>query len=142
MAQSTRTVVAAKAKLEAKALACPSKSEGMRTLFDADYTVTQVTRVFGVGYAFAYGVAKRAGKAETAAARRPIKAVKTAKAVVTTVKKVASATKPATARTTKAAITSKPATTKPAPRAAKVAMKPGRPTAARRAANRKASTRA
>ena len=57
--------------IEARARAAASKSEGMRILFDAGYSVADAARVIGVDYAFAYGVAKRAGQAETAAKRRP-----------------------------------------------------------------------
>jgi DNA-binding protein HU-beta len=132
-----------KAAIETKALALgakDSKSAGMRLLFDAGYPVTQVAKVFGVGYAFAYGVAARAGKVETAAARRaPKRAAKaapaktatkrttTAKAPVATVRKVASGGKPVTSLAAKAA---------KAPLAIK---KPGRPSATRRAVNRKAA---
>jgi hypothetical protein len=56
--------------LEARALAATCKSEGMRLLFGHGYIVTEVVRVLGVSYGFAYGVAKRAGMLETAAARR------------------------------------------------------------------------
>jgi hypothetical protein len=133
--------------LEAKALAADSKSEGMRLLFDAEYSVTQVKQIFGVGYAFAYGVAKRAGKVETAAARRapkraakpaakaaaakPTKRVTTTKAPLATVKKVASGGKPVTSLAAAKAKTA----VKP-PLAIK---KPGRPSATRRAVNRKAA---
>lgn len=47
------------AALEKKALASDNKSEGMRSLFDAGYTVAQVKEVFGGPYGFAYGVASR-----------------------------------------------------------------------------------
>jgi transposase len=137
-------------KLEAKALAADSKSEGMRLLYDADYSVTQVAKVFGVSYGFAYGVASRAGKVETAAARRApkrekpaaaaskpkaaaLKRVPATKAPVATVKKVASGGKPVAA---KARVTSL-AAAKPA-----LAKKPGRPSAARRAVNRKVAVTA
>lgn len=102
MAQSTIKTTATQRKLEAKALAAKSKSEGMRMLFTAGYSVTRVSQVFGVGYPFAYGVAKRAGFAVTAAARRPIKAVATKVAKVTKVAK-ATVAKARASRTTKAA---------------------------------------
>lgn len=47
-----------------------SKSARMRELFEAGKSVSEVTEIVKVGYAFAYGVAKRAGYAETAATRR------------------------------------------------------------------------
>jgi hypothetical protein len=137
-----------KAAIETKALALgakDSKSEGMRLLFDAGYTVSSVAKVFGVGYAFAYGVAKRAGKVETAAARRApkraaakppalaktaTKRTATAKAPVATVRKVASGGKPVTS------LAAKPKTAAKPPLAVK---KPGRPSATRRAVNRKAA---
>jgi DNA-binding protein HU-beta len=140
--------------IETKALAAASKSEGMRLLYDNGYSVSQVAKVFSVGYAFAYGVAKRAGKVDTAAARRAPKRTtpkvapkltpkaKT-QAVVATVKKVASGGKPVQAQaaksTAKARVTSLAAkATKPA----LVAKKPGRPSATRRTANRKAAATA
>jgi hypothetical protein len=69
--------------IEAKALSASSKSEGMRILYDDGYTVAQVARVFGIGYAFAYGVAKRHGVVDTAAERRVPKAKVPAKAATT-----------------------------------------------------------
>lgn len=110
-------------KLEAKAIAAASKSAGMRSLYEAGYTVAQVTKVMGVGYPFAYGVAKRGGFADTAASRRVIKA----KA-------------PARKATTKAKAA--PAVSAAAKRIALANKKPGRPTAARRQANRKAQASA
>lgn len=122
------------ASLEAKALAAPSKSEGMRMLYAEGWTVAQVRGLFDVPYGFAYGVAQRGGFAETAATRRaPAKAKSTTKA-------------PAKAPTRKAKVADTvSATAKVAAKIAKgktapVAKKPGRPTAARRAANRKAIT--
>jgi hypothetical protein len=55
-----RTPAQAKA-LEAKALAADSKSDGMRMLLEADYTVKEVRDIFGVPYGFVYGVASRGG---------------------------------------------------------------------------------
>lgn len=133
-AKATTTAGTASNAIERKALAQKSKSGGMRMLFDAGYSVTRVKAVFNAPYGFVYGVAKRHGVVDTAAARRaPRKApvARVAKAKVTTkVTKVASraAAKPKTATQRVAArIAAK------AP-AAKVK---GRPTAARRAANRK-----
>lgn len=120
-------------KLEAKAINAASKSAGMRSLYEAGYTVAQVTKVMDVGYPFAYGVAKRGGFADTAATRRVIKAKATAKAPVS--RKV---TKVAKAATAKAA----PALSAAQKRAALATKKPGRPTAARRQANRKTSAAA
>jgi hypothetical protein len=60
--------------LEAKALKDSNKSEGMRTLFSAGYSVTQVRDLFKAPYGYVYGVAQRAGVAETAATRRVRKA--------------------------------------------------------------------
>jgi hypothetical protein len=128
--------------VEVKALKAETKSEGMRILYEAGYKVSEVAKVFGVGYAFAYGVAQRAGFAETAANRKATKATpkvakstspRAAKAPARkpAVKATAANSKPmAHVGTTKATI----AKTKPAPQV----KRPGRPTAARRAANRKA----
>lgn len=79
--------MAKNAAIEKKALAAETKSEGMRMLFEAGYSVAEVKEIFGVGYGFAYGVASRGGyvtatprtakpKAEKAATRpaRPVKA--------------------------------------------------------------------
>lgn len=67
MARSTKTSTGG---VEAQALAASSKSEGMRLLFEAGRTVSEVSKIMNAPYAFVYGVAKRAGKAETAAKRR------------------------------------------------------------------------
>jgi hypothetical protein len=75
-----RTPAQAKA-LETKALAAASKSEGMRMLLEAEYTVAQIRDIFDVPYGFVYGVAKR-GKfiAPTPRAAKPkAKAEKPAK---------------------------------------------------------------
>src|SRR5450759_3876921 len=117
--------------IETKALAAESKSAGMRLLFEAGYKVSQVVKVFCVGYGFAYGVAQRGGFAEVAAERRAprrIVAKQAAKAV-----KATKATKPVV---TKVVVAIKASSTKAAT-ASKIAAKPGRPTAARRLANRK-----
>lgn len=68
-----RTPAQAKS-LEQKALAADNKSEGMRMLYEAGYSVQQVRDLFEVPYGFAYGVAKRGGFVEAAAERRPTKA--------------------------------------------------------------------
>ena len=118
--------------IETKALAAESKSAGMRLLFEAGYKVSQVVKVFGVGYGFAYGVAQRGGFAEVAAERRAprrIVAKQAAKAV-----KATKATKPVVTKV----VAIKASATKAAT-ASKVAAKPGRPTAARRLANRKST---
>ena len=47
--------------LEARARAQAVKSDGMRMLLAAGYSVADTARVIGVDYGFAYGVAKRAG---------------------------------------------------------------------------------
>lgn len=127
-------------QVETKALAASTKSEGMRMLYDAGYSVSQVTKVFGCPYGFAYGVALRAGKVETAANRKVAKAKKTPPVKVT---KVAGKT---TTRST-AKVAAKPdkisATARVASKlAAAKGAKPGRPTAARRAANRAPRTAA
>lgn len=115
MTQSTRTKAQA-AKLEAKAIASATKSEGMRTLYEAGYSVAQVSKIFGVGYAFAYGVAKRAGLQLQAAARRPIKTITKAKVA----KVIARPTEAKAARVKTAArvakVAAKTVTTKPAKR--------------------------
>ena len=119
--------------IETKALAAESKSAGMRLLFEAGYKVSQVVKVFGVGYGFAYGVAQRGGFAEVAAERRAPRRIVAKQA-----------TKPATkaTKTTKPVVTKvvaiKASSTKAAT-ASKIAAKPGRPTAARRLANRKST---
>lgn len=195
MAQSTR--VAKTPAIETQALKAVSKSEGMRMLFEAGYTVTQVKAVFNAPYGFVYGVAQRAGFAETAANRKVAKAkpvaakgvAKRAPAKVVTsrptdkakvgtaativkrgpgrpkkvveapapVAKKATASVPATVPTPKVVKVAsggqpirtngtKPngtATSAVARVAAKLAAKqPGRPTAARREANRKSSASA
>jgi hypothetical protein len=72
--------VAKDSKLEKKALATETKSEGMRMLLEVGYTVVEVKDIFEAPYGFVYGVARRAGLTETAAARqssgRPPKAEK------------------------------------------------------------------
>lgn len=122
MARSTSTVQA----IEKKALAESNKSAGMRMLFDAGRTVVEVQRIFDAPYGYVYGVAKRHGVVETAASRRvtkaPVKAARPVRAA-----KVAKPV-PVKARATKASTASKVAA--------------GRPTPARRAANRKARTTA
>lgn len=123
--------------IERKALAMDNKSEGMRLLFDAKYTVARVKAVFGAPYGYVYGVALRHGVIATAANRRVAKVTPKTKArTATKVTKVAG-TK-ATARSTKATTS---ATTRVAAKlAAKAPAKvSGRPTPARRAANRKSS---
>src|SRR5450759_602964 len=115
-----------------KALAAESKSAGLRLLFGAGYKVSQVVKVFGVGYGFAYGVAQRGGFAEVAAERRAtrrIVAKQAAKAV-----KATKATKPVVTKI----VAIKASATKAAT-VSKIAAKPGRPTAARRLANRKST---
>lgn len=147
--------------LESKALANPNKSAGMRTLFEAGYTVAAVRQLFGAPYGYVYGVADRAGFAQTAANRRaPRKAAaattsrKSAKASAKTTRAArtqareqkatpaarspkARATTPPTAKVTKVA--SATTTSAVARTAAKLAAKakPGRPSPARRAANRR-----
>lgn len=118
MAKSTSTVPA----IVKKALAESNKSEGMRLLLRSGMTVTQVKDAFNAPYGFVYGVALRAGLHETAANRRAPRKVVATKAKVA---KKAAATQPSTASKVKAARS--PKSTQ------KVA---GRPTAARRAANR------
>lgn len=124
--------------IEAKALSASSKSEGMRLLYDNGYSVAQVAKLFKAPYGFAYGVADRHGVVETAASRRAVKAP------AVKVTKVARA-----ARTTKAPARKAETTSATARVAAKLAKgkstpvaKPGRPTAARRAANRKVASKA
>lgn len=125
-------------QVETKALAASTKSEGMRMLYDAGYSVSQVTKVFGCPYGFAYGVALRAGKVETAANRKVAKAKRPVAVKVT---KVAgkTTTKPAARSTAKVA--AKPdkisATARVAAKIASAKGKPGRPSADRRQANRK-----
>lgn len=144
-----------KPQIEAKALAAESKSAGMRMLYDAGYQVAAVAKVFDAPYGFAYGVAVRHGVAESAAARRAPRAeTKATKAKPSTAKaKAPVATKTAAkpvvkvtkvaGRTTKVSRSARPArpadTTSAVARvSAKLAAKqPGRPTTARRAANRK-----
>lgn len=81
-----------KQALENKALAASSKSEGMRMLLEADYTVAEVRTVFDAPYGFVYGVAKRGGfitpepraaKPEAKAEKRPPRAAKPAAAKTT-----------------------------------------------------------
>jgi hypothetical protein len=141
--------------IESQALKADTKSEGMRILYEGGYTVAQVTKVFGVGYAFAYGVAKRGGFVQTAANRRPVKTEGksvSAKAVTKAVKesrpverKVASARRKANAvepaltpgqkayRARKARVAAEAARSEAQ---VAVAKRAGRPTAERRAANR------
>jgi hypothetical protein len=64
-----RTPAQAKS-LETKALANDNKSAGMRSLYEAGYTVAQVKDLFHAPYGYAYGVAQRGGYADTAASRR------------------------------------------------------------------------
>jgi hypothetical protein len=52
-------------ELEARARAERVKSEGIRLLLAASYSVADAARVIGIDYAFAYGVAKRAGYVAT-----------------------------------------------------------------------------
>lgn len=130
---------------ERKALAQSKKSEGMRNLLDLGYTVTQVQRVFDAPYGFVYGVALRHGVIDTAANRRAVKAAKVAKVVAkatkaATAKPLAKLTRPhvAVKATATRPSTATSATSRVAAKlAAKAAVKPGRPSAARRAANRK-----
>lgn len=139
-----RTATAKTNTVEAKALSASSKSEGMRMLFEAGYTVSAVTRVMGAPYGFVYGVAKRAGFAESAAKRKGVKAVPATKATAkpkVTVRKVASATKPATNPVSQPTATARVAA-KIASKAKAEAKRPGRPTAERRIANRKPRTQA
>jgi len=178
VARSTKTSTGG---VEAQALAASSKSEGMRLLFEAGRTVSEVSKIMNAPYAFVYGVAKRAGKAETAAKRRlPRVIAAEAKRAATVQKaKVAStakaSTKPKPVVKAKVALAAKVVkVVKPAGRAKKlpappaphstvrvspppirahavlparasttlltpkVSKVPGRPSAARRAANRKA----
>lgn len=129
-----RTPAQSKA-LEAKALKAESKSAGMRMLYEAGYSVSQVTKVFDVGYPFAYGVALRGGFAQTAAQRRgpgkgvasKVKSTKKVAAVATKVTRVAASA----ARERKAAPAARSASARQA------SPKAGRPSPARRAANRK-----
>lgn len=108
-----------KAAIEKKALAMDNKSEGMRLLFDAGYTVVQVREVFDAPYGYVYGVALRHGVVETAASRRaPAKAK--AKAAKTTSRSARPAqtskgtTKTSRAKTAPAAKRTARATAKPA----------------------------
>lgn len=139
-------------KIEAKALAMPTKSEGMRLLFDNGYTVVEVKDIFVAPYGFVYGVAARHNGANmTAAARRAPKAqtARKAKAPVARVSKASPAVKvtkvagnrKARSVSEPASATAKVAARLAGQRAAKAAPKrPGRPTAARRATNRKPRT--
>lgn len=89
-----RTPAQAKS-LEAKAQAAASKSEGLRMLLDAGYTVAEARTALNVPYGFAYGVAKRHGVIESAANRRaPVKA----KAAKSTAKAAPRAAKKSTAK--------------------------------------------
>ena len=91
--------------LESKALAASSKSDGMRSLFEAGYTVLQVRDLFECAYGFAYGVAVRGGfvtaeprEAKPKAEKAAVKTAPKAKAAVKDAKpaaKVAVAAKPA-----------------------------------------------
>jgi hypothetical protein len=56
--------------LEARARAERVKSEGIRLLLSAGYSVADAARVIGIDYAFAYGVAKRAGYGPTSRPER------------------------------------------------------------------------
>lgn len=91
MAQSAAATKAATEK-KAVAAAKENKSEGLRLLFEADYTVGDAAAVLDVPYGFAYGVARRAG-AVTPTPRTP-KAAPAAKAAAPK----ASATKTAAAK--------------------------------------------
>lgn len=75
--------MAKNAALEKKALAAGKKSEGMRMLLDADYSVADVKDIFDAPYGFVYGVAKRNGSVtptpRTAKAKAPAKAAKSAR---------------------------------------------------------------
>ena len=72
---------AQKAALEKKALAAGTKSEGMRMLLQADYSVRETADVFGAPYGFAYGVAQRlAGGDKPAGATRRVAKAKATKA--------------------------------------------------------------
>lgn len=141
---ATKQVASTGKAIERKALAMDSKSDGMRLLYDNGYTVAQVKATFGVPYGFAYGVALRHGVIATAANRRqPAKAKATRSA-----RPAKAAAKPAP-RVAKKATASKPSTASATSRvAAKLAAKApaakakGRPTAARRAANRKSTVEA
>ena len=72
-----RTPAQAKA-LEAKAVAAETKSDGMRMLLEAGYSVLETKDIMGAQYGFVYGVAKRAGLIEPTP--RVPKAEKVAKA--------------------------------------------------------------
>lgn len=136
--QSTRP-----AAIEAKALAAANKSEGMRMLLDADYSVAQIAHLMDAPYGFVYGVAKRAGKTETAASRRTTRTATSAKPTRTAKTAPAAKATRSTTRTTKATAAPVTASARVAARLAASKSgkapqaKPGRPTAARRQANRK-----
>ena len=69
--------------LESMALAASSKSDGMRSLFEAGYSATEVKAVFGAPYGFVYGVGVRGGfitPTPKSAAAPKAKAVKAAPA--------------------------------------------------------------
>lgn len=129
------------ASIEAKARNAETKSEGMRMLLSAGRSIADVAKFFDAPYAFVYGVAKRAngGNPPTGAqrrqvkanAKRPVQSARKAAAKTTKVAKVAASA----ARERKVAA---PARKSPTRKAAPVvaAAKPGRPSAARRAANR------
>lgn len=128
------------ASIEAKAKSASSKSEGMRMLFDAGKTVSEVSSIMNVNYAFAYGVAKRHGVVEQAASRRaPSKDVATK--ANSKGKSVGKGTLPSKATTRQARTVAREQKAAPAARIARSRVaqpveKPGRPSAARRAANR------
>lgn len=105
---ATRTT-AQTAALEKKALAAGSKSEGMRMLLDAGYSVIEVRDVFGAPYGFVYGVARRnesinpvprasAQVPPPAKARAEAKASLTKSGKVAPAKSVATKSKPASTR--------------------------------------------
>lgn len=121
--------------IERKALSMDNKSEGMRLLFDDGYTVVQVRQVFNAPYGYVYGVAQRHGVADSAATRRaPRKATTKAKAPARSASKTkATGRQPSKAQRQLAAPAPRTRKTKAAP----VAKVVGRPTATRRAANRK-----
>lgn len=126
--KATSTVPA----IEKKALAESNKSQGMRMLFDAGYTVTRVQGVFNAPYGYVYGVALRHGVIETAASRRaPRKGDDTRKPRAAA--RAAKVTKPVAKKATATKVSAVAARVA---KASAAKAKPGRPTAARRAANR------
>jgi hypothetical protein len=99
-----------------RARAAKSKSEGARMLLDGGFKIKEIGGLLEMNYAFVYGVASRHGVAMTAADRRSTKAP------------AAPVKAPRAPRTT-------PSTAKGAAVLAE-RTKPGRPSAARRQANR------